>query len=74
MVVMAKPHVSRRSRTYRFPEDLIESLEAMAEENRRTVTAELEIAIEAHLRAVGKLPPRFAAESEPTKPVKKPRA
>lgn len=59
-----KPTRTRRSRTYRLPDDLLNALEALAEDNRRPVTGELEIAIEKHLAENDRWPP-------PTKPSRK---
>ena len=53
-VTMSKPQRKtdrpRRSRTYRLPEDLLDAFEQLAERTRRTVTAELEIAMEEHAK------------------------
>lgn len=60
-----KPKPARRSRTYRLPEDILDALEGLADDNRRTTTTELEIAIENHLKANGRLPPRLAKPARP---------
>lgn len=66
LLTMPKPKRPRRSRTYRLPEDLMGELESLADENRRAVTSELEIAIEKHLAAFGRWPSK-----PPGKPPKK---
>jgi hypothetical protein len=48
----------RRSVAYRLPERLLNALEAVADENRRSFTAQLEIAIETFLESVKRLPPK----------------
>jgi hypothetical protein len=53
-----KIHEPRRSVGYRLPERLLDALADVADENRRSFTAELEIAIEAYLAKLKKLPPR----------------
>lgn len=62
MIQMGRPpkkeRCPRRSRTYRLPEDLLAAMEKMAEEMRRPVTTELEIAIEEHLSKAGYWPPK----------------
>lgn len=74
LVARPKPKFPRRPRTYRFPEPLLEALEALAEANRRPVTTELEIAIEEHLRKSGVTwppePPPPAAEPKKRQPKK----
>lgn len=52
MLLMARPKSkrNRRSVSYRLPEDLLEQLDKLTEESRRTATAELEIALEERLR------------------------
>ena len=61
MLLVARPkkqeRSERRSRTYRLPEDLLTAFEMLAEHNRRPVTTELEIAIEAHLTRAKRWPP-----------------
>jgi predicted transcriptional regulator len=52
-----RPGESRRNRTYRFPDDLIARVEALAERNRRPVTTEIEIALEEHLKRHKLWPP-----------------
>jgi predicted transcriptional regulator len=52
-----RPGESRRNRTYRFPDDLIARIEALAERNRRPTTTEIEIALEDHLRRNKLWPP-----------------
>lgn len=54
----------RRSRTYRLPEDLIDGLDGLAESNRRPSTSEVEIAIEEHLRAHDRWPPKPIEKSK----------
>lgn len=67
LLTMPKPTRLRRSRTYRLPIDLLEVLESVAEENRRPVTSELEIAIEKHLAELGRWP---LANAKPARPKK----
>ena len=42
--------------SFRLPEDLMEQMRALAKENRRTLSGEVQIAIEKHLRPAA--PPR----------------
>jgi hypothetical protein len=48
----------RRQVAYRLPERLIDALEAVADEERRSFTTQLEIAIETFLESVDRLPPK----------------
>jgi predicted transcriptional regulator len=59
MVAMARPKGAKKRRgvSYRLPEDLLDQLDKLTEKTRRTATAELEIALEAHLAAEGLWPP-----------------
>ena len=61
MLVMAdrkeKKKRPRRSVNYRLPEDLLNSLDQLTDESRRTATAEIEIALEKHLKEHGLWPP-----------------
>lgn len=41
-----------------IPPDIREALDAMAEDNRRPLTSEVLIALEAHLKAAGRMPQR----------------
>lgn len=64
----SKPKRQRRSVTYRLHEDLLGQLDKLVEETRRTATAEIEIAIEEHLRKVKLwpiLPGKKSSESNP---------
>jgi predicted transcriptional regulator len=53
-----KGKVPRRPVTYRLPENLLDSLELLADSTRRSQTAELEIALEAHLTRHKLWPPK----------------
>lgn len=46
------------------PDDLIESFKELASRNRRTITAEILIAMEEHMRASGLWPPKPKEEDE----------
>lgn len=50
LVARPKPRKARRAVTYRLPEILLDQLDKLVEETRRTATAEVEIALESHLR------------------------
>ena len=60
MLAMGRPkkveRSPRRGVSYRLPEDLISALESVAEENRRPITTEVEIAIEKYLASHGLWP------------------
>jgi hypothetical protein len=55
MVAAKKKSDQQRQKTvsFRLPEELMEPLRVLAKKNRRTQSGELQIAIEAHLRANG---------------------
>jgi hypothetical protein len=57
MMTRPKPEHPRHSRTFRLPERLYQQLAALAAEQRRPVTGELELAIEAWLKQFGRWPP-----------------
>ena len=67
MLTMARPKGERKRRavSYRLPENLLDQLDKLTDETRRTATAELEIALEAHLAAAGLWPP--SADRKPRK-------
>jgi predicted DNA-binding protein len=69
-VARSKPDRPRRSRTYRLPDDLISQLEAAAEKNRRPVTTELEMAVEAHLQRLKMWPLMPDADPPPDPPAR----
>ena len=52
MVSVARPKDkrARRSVTYRLHVDILDQLDKLTEESRRTATAEIELALEAHLK------------------------
>ena len=52
-----KPKPPRRSVTYRLPEPLLDAIDRLTEETRRTATAEFEIALEKHLKEHNLWPP-----------------
>jgi hypothetical protein len=57
LITRPKPEHPRHSRTFRLPERLYQQLSALAAEQRRPVTGELELAIEAWLAKAGRWPP-----------------
>lgn len=56
-VARKKDTRSRRSVTYRLPEDLLAQLDKLSERTRRSLTTELEMALEAHLQKAKLWPP-----------------
>ena len=52
MLLVARPKSNRTRRgvSYKLPEDLLGQLDKLVEKTRRTITAEVEIAIENHLK------------------------
>lgn len=50
MLLVAKIKRIRRPVSYKLPEDLLNQLDKLTEETRRSATAELELALEAHLK------------------------
>jgi hypothetical protein len=52
-----KIHEPRRAVAYRLRERLVAAMESLADEHRRSFTAELELAIEAYLSKHKRLPP-----------------
>lgn len=47
----------RRAVNYRLPEDILAQLDKLTEQTRRTATAEIELALEAHLKKAKLWPP-----------------
>ena len=66
MLLVAKPKQNRPKRpvSYRLPEDLLDLLDQLAADNRRTTTAELELAIEHHLKRNKRWPIEEDADGE----------
>lgn len=56
LLVATKPKRARRSVNYRLPEDLLDQLDKLTDETRRTATAEIELALESHLEKAGLWP------------------
>jgi predicted DNA-binding protein len=65
MFAVARPKGKRKRRTvsYRLPEVILEQLDKLTEETRRTATAELELALEAHLKKAKLWPPSTEAKA-----------
>jgi len=57
LLVAKKPKRVRRSVTYRLPEDMLLQLDKLTEKSFRTVTTEVQLAIEEHLRKAKLWPP-----------------
>ncbi len=65
---MARPKgPDRRAVNYRLPPALLDALDKLIEQTRRTATAEVEIALEAHLKAAGLWPPPETTSTEKRK-------
>ena len=56
---------TRRMVTYRLHEDLLDQLDKLTEQSRRTATAEIELALEFHLKQSG-LWPIVDSQKEPS--------
>lgn len=63
-VAKSKDSKPRRPVNYRLPEDLLAQLDKLTERTRRTATAEIELALEAHLKKA-KLWPLAANADQP---------
>lgn len=64
LVARSKSSRARRGVSYRLPEDLLDQLDKLTEHTRRTATAELEIAIENHLKKAKLWPIEEAEEDD----------
>jgi predicted transcriptional regulator len=66
MLLVARPKgkKTRRTVSYRLPEDLLAQLDLLTDDTRRTATAELELALESHLKKAKLWPPEKPNESQ----------
>jgi predicted DNA-binding protein len=66
MHAVARPKDNRKRRpvNYRLPEELLDQLDKLTAETRRTATAEIELALESHLKKAKLWPPQKAEEPD----------